>query len=45
VAGKKVSHHLNVTVIKTLNTHLDFDVTEKFLLPAIVPPNYGHATA
>jgi hypothetical protein len=30
VAGKKKgSHHLNVSVIKALITHLDFDVTEK----------------
>jgi hypothetical protein len=29
VADKKVSHHLNVSVIKALITHLDFDVTEK----------------
>jgi hypothetical protein len=27
--AKKVSHHLNVSVIKALITHLDFDVTEK----------------
>jgi hypothetical protein len=26
---KKVSHHLNASVIKALITHLDFDVTEK----------------
>jgi hypothetical protein len=26
--AKKVSHHLNVSVIKALITHLDFDVTE-----------------
>jgi hypothetical protein len=29
VTGKKVSHHLNVSVIKALITHLNFDVTEK----------------
>jgi hypothetical protein len=28
-SAKKVSHHLNVSVIKALITHLDFDVTEK----------------
>jgi hypothetical protein len=28
-ATKKVSHHLNVSVIKALITHLDFDGTEK----------------
>jgi hypothetical protein len=27
--AKKVSHHLIVSVIKALITHLDFDVTEK----------------
>jgi hypothetical protein len=27
--AKKVSHHLNVSVIKALIAHLDFDVTEK----------------
>jgi hypothetical protein len=27
--AKKASHHLNVSVIKALITHLDFDVTEK----------------
>jgi hypothetical protein len=27
--AKKLSHHLNVRVIKALITHLDFDVTEK----------------
>jgi hypothetical protein len=27
--AKKVSDHLNVSVIKTLITHLDFYVTEK----------------
>jgi hypothetical protein len=27
--AKKVSHHLNVSVIKALITHLDFDVTER----------------
>jgi hypothetical protein len=29
MAGKKVSHHLNVSVKKALITHLDFDVTQK----------------
>jgi hypothetical protein len=27
--AKKVRHHLNVSVIKALITHLGFDVTEK----------------
>jgi hypothetical protein len=27
--AKKISHHLNVIVKKTLITHLDFDVTQK----------------
>jgi hypothetical protein len=27
--AKKVRHHLNVSVIKPLITHLDFDVAEK----------------
>jgi hypothetical protein len=27
--AKKFSHNLNVSVIKALITHLDFDVTEK----------------
>jgi hypothetical protein len=26
---KKISHHLNVIVIKALITHFDFNVTEK----------------
>jgi hypothetical protein len=38
--AKKVSHHLNVSVIKALITHLDFDVTEKWWLVFIV----GHCT-
>jgi hypothetical protein len=29
MAGKKTSHHSNVSVKKALITHLDFDVTQK----------------
>jgi lysophospholipid acyltransferase (LPLAT)-like uncharacterized protein len=35
-----VSHHLNVSVIKALITHLDFDVIEKVMANIIV----GHYT-
>jgi hypothetical protein len=38
--AKKVSHHLNVSVIKALITHLNFDVTEKWWLVFIA----GHCT-
>jgi hypothetical protein len=38
--AKKVSHHLNVSVIKALITHLDFDVTETSWLVFIA----GHCT-
>jgi hypothetical protein len=29
MAGKKTSHHLNVSVKKVLIAHLDFNVTQK----------------
>jgi hypothetical protein len=38
--ARKVSHHLNVSVIKALIPHLDFDVTEKRWLVFIA----GHCT-
>jgi hypothetical protein len=39
--AKKVSHHLNVSVIKALITHLNFYVAEKFLVLVFIT---GHCT-